>query len=209
MSSQFDLKELGERLHQRLLSGSDLTATSEIAEAFLPAIVRSLAKGYPRLPDPHLIHTAADDALINLFEHPARFDPARGDLFAYLRIRARSYLLNSLDQQKGSQNKVVELDEARTVYEMEAHDETDAETALISREFQAGVMRQLRQVFTDPADLRVVALLIEGVRETQAFAEVLGVADRPIEEQKRLVKQAKDRVNKILERKIRRKGRRR
>jgi DNA-directed RNA polymerase specialized sigma24 family protein len=209
MSSPTDRKRLGELLHQRLLSGSDLTVTSEIAEEFLPALTRRLAKEFHQLPDPHLITTAVNDALLNLFDHPAQFDPARSSLFTYLRLRARTYLLNSLSRRKSSpaQDKVVELDDAGTVYEVEAH-ETDAETSLISREFQAGVIAKLRRVFTDPADLRVIALMVEGVRETQAYAEALGVADRPAEEQKKLVKQAKDRINKIFERKFRRKGRR-
>ncbi|HEX8072045.1 MAG TPA: sigma factor [Pyrinomonadaceae bacterium] len=203
MSSQADRKQLGERLHQRLLTGSDLTVTGEIAEAFMSALARSLAKEFPRLRDPHLIDTAVADALVNLFERPKRFDPSRAELFTYLRVRARSYLLNSLRREKGSENKVVELDDLRAVYDV------GAEAALISREFQAGVVERLRRVFTEPEDLRVVALLVENERKTEAFAEALGITGRPPEEQRKLVKQAKDRINKILDRKFGRKKKRR
>ncbi|HYG82141.1 MAG TPA: hypothetical protein VD861_17205, partial [Pyrinomonadaceae bacterium] len=120
-------------------------------------------------------------------------------------IRAGSYLLNSLRREKGEENKVVELDDVRAVYN--AGD--DAETALISREFQAGVIGRLRRVFTNPMDLRVLALMIEGERETEAFAETLGVTERPPEEQRKLVKQVKDRINKTLDRKFGRKKKRR
>lgn len=203
MSSPNDRKQLGELLHQRLLSGEP-TATAEIAEAFLQPLVKGLRKRFSRVNDDHLIQVAADDALVHLFEHPTKFEPARGELFTYLRLRAGGYLLNSLRRDRGEENKVVELDDMRAVYDVG----DDAEAALISREFQAGVISRLRQVFTDPTDLRVLELMIEGERETEAFAEALEVTDRPLEEQRKLVKQAKDRINKTLDRKFGRKKRR-
>ena len=203
MSSPIDRKRLGELLHQRLLSG-DRTATAEIVEAFLPPLVSGLRRRFPRAGDDHLVQTAAHDALINLFEHPTKFDPARGELFTYLRLRACGYLLNSLRSKKEEANKVVELDDARAVYDAGE----DAEDALISREFRAGVIERLRQVFTAATDLRVLALMIEGERETGSFAEALGATDRPPEEQRKLVKQVKDRIIKTLERKFGRKKRR-
>jgi len=208
MSSPEDRKLLGEHFHRRLLSGSDLTVSSEAAEEYLPALVRRLKRNFPMLPDPHLVETAANDALLDLIDHPERFEPSRSSLFTYLYWRARSYLLNSLGRGKGSpaQEKVVELDDPEAVYKLEAQ-EADAETLLISREYQAGIIEKLRRVFTDPGDLRVVVLRIEWVRETSAYAEALGVANRPEDEQKKLVKKAKDRIEKILERRFRNKER--
>lgn len=203
MPSPTDRKRLGELLHQRLLSG-DPMATAEIAEAFLQPLVKSLRKIFPRVNDDHLIQAAVDDSLIYLFKHPAKFDSARGELFIYLLLRAHGYVLNSLRHEKNEENKVVELDDMRAVYNVG----DDVEAALISREFQEGVISRLREVFTDPTDLRVLELMIEGERETEAFAEALGVTDRPPEEQRKLVKQTKDRINKTLDRKFGRKKRR-
>lgn len=208
MSSPLDRKRLGEFLHQRLLSGTDPKVTEEIAEIFFPPLIKSLAGEFARLQDADLIDSAAADALLHLFDHPERFDPARADLLTYLRVRARSRLLDSLRQQKRAKNKTVELGDATTVFKVTGRGESDTEAEIASREFQAGVMEQLRRVFTDPYDLSVVALMIEGVRETEAFAEALNIADRPADEQQRLVKQAKDRINKILDRKFKR-GRKR
>jgi RNA polymerase sigma-70 factor, ECF subfamily len=203
MSSPVDRKQLGDLLHQRLLSG-DPTATAKIFEAFFPPLVDSLRKRFSRVNDDHLIQSAAGDAMRALFLHPTKFDPARGELFTYLLLRARGYLLNSLRREKGEGNKVVELDGAGAVNDVGS----DPEAALISREFQEGVISRLLRVFTDPADLRVLALMIEGERETEAFADALGVADRPPEERRKLVKQVKDRIIKTLERKFGRKKRR-
>ena len=58
-----DLRILGNNLHQKLIAG-DVTAPAEIAEIFLPRLVDKLQQRHPNLPDPHLIHMAADDALL-------------------------------------------------------------------------------------------------------------------------------------------------
>jgi len=205
MSSHPDLKQRGERLHQRLLAGS-LTASSETAELFLRPLIKSLTGEFKQPGDPHLIDSAVEDALINYFEHPEKFDPARSSLFIYLRIRARTYLLNSLSQ-RGNPNKVVELREAETVQQVEEQNEPDAEASLVSRAVQTEIMQQVQKYITDPLDLRIVALMVEGVRDTATYAEMLGISDHPLAEQRKTVKQHKDRIKKIIERKIRR-GRR-
>jgi len=46
----------------------------------------------------------------------------------------------------------------------------------------------------------VVELIVDGERRTERFARVLGLQDRPREEQAREVKRAKDRVKKRLQR---------
>ncbi|HYP25165.1 MAG TPA: hypothetical protein VE262_00480 [Blastocatellia bacterium] len=204
MSSQVNLRQLGERLHQRLLPGSSLTVTSEIAELFLPKLIKSLASEFKDVGDPHLVDMASADALMYYFEHPAKFDPSRSGLFTYLRLLARSRLLNSLGQQKDSEarKKVVELDDPETVDGVAAQTEPDAESALISLDMQETVMRQVGKFITDPVDLKVAALMIASVRDTSEYAAIMGIMDTPVAEQRKLVKRAKDRIKKIFERKI-------
>jgi peptidyl-tRNA hydrolase len=206
MSPHSNLKETGERLHQRLLAGS-LTASSEIAEIFLQPLIKNLAKEFKHLSDPHLIDSAAADALINYFEHSEKFDPARASLFRYLRIRAKTYLLNSLGQQT-SAKIVVEIEEAETVQQMEEQNELDVESTLVSQAIQTEIMQQVQKYIIDPVDLRVISLMVEGIRDTAKYAEVLGILDHSLTEQRKTVKQHKDRIKKIIERKIRRRGRR-
>jgi hypothetical protein len=149
---------------------------------------------------------AVDDALISYFERPSQFDPARSSLFTYLRIRAKSCLLNYLGRKKNThqENKSVELDSPETVYEVEARNGQDAEITLIEHESQTKIMQRLREVVTDPVDFQLLSLMLEGVRETDAFAAVLGIAALPGSEQARLVKQHKDRIKKAVQRKLRR-----
>jgi hypothetical protein len=204
MSSEVNLKQLGEQLHQRLLAGSSLTVTSEIAEIFLQPIINSLAGEFKGIADPHLIVMAADDALIYYFDHSRKFDPARGTLFTYLRVLAKGRLLNSLGEQKDSEGrkKVVEVGDAEAVNIVAAQGEPDAEAVLISLDVREKIMQQVERFITDPMDLRVAGLMVMGIRDTSEYAAVMGIVDRPVIEQRKLVKRAKDRVKKIFERKI-------
>jgi len=187
-----------------LLAGSSLTVTSEIAELFLLRIIRSLAVEFKDIGDPHLVDMATADALMYYFDHATKFDPSRGDLFTYLRLLARSRLLNSLSAQKNSEarKKVVEVDDIEPVNRVAAQIEPDAESALISLDIQTQVMQQVDKCITDPMDLGIAALMIANVRDTSEFARIMGIIDIPVADQRKLVKRAKDRIKKIFERKI-------
>lgn len=201
MSSHItNLKQEGKRLHQSLLDGSR-TATAEIAELFLQPLIKRLRGEFIQIKDPDLIDMAVADALVSYFEHPEKFEPVRSGLFTYLRIRARTYLLNSLGQGP-SKKKFVELEQAETVYQMTNEDEPDTESLLVSNTYQAEIMQQVQKYITDPTDLRVVTLMTQCVRDTAEYVIVLGIADRPLAEQKKTVKRHKDRIKKIIERKI-------
>jgi hypothetical protein len=52
----------------------------------------------------------------------------------------------------------------------------------------------------DAKDRQILALRLQGERRTAAFAEILGVSHLSIEVQRREVKRAKDRIDKILRR---------
>ena len=193
-------------MHARLLSGASVTVTSEIAETFLSPVANSLRKEFSSLGDYHLIDTAVGDALINYLGSPARFDPRRASLFTYLRWLAKSRLLNLLARQKNlsSPEKVVELETEKSVYEIAECEFADPEDDLARRESDDATLRKLRELLIDPIDLELVKLMMEGVRETDHYAALLGLSSLPIEERTRLVKRHKDRVKKTIQRKYRR-----
>lgn len=206
MSSPINIRQLGEELHARLLAGTSATATSEIAEAFLNRLVRSLKKEFFTLPDQHLIETAVEDALIGYFDDPARFDPRRAGLFTYLYRRARSLLLNLVNRQKNlfEREKSVELEDEEAVYQMTESETPDVEQSLVQREMDEVTWRKLCEVFTDQRDLELVRLMMEGIRETARYAELLGASSLEADEQTSLVKRHKDRLKKAIQRKYRR-----
>lgn len=206
MGQPINLRQLGADLHARLLAGTSLTVTSEIAEVFLPVLIRSLKSEFRNLSDPHLIDSAAADALIGYFDTPTRFEPQRAGLFTYLRWRARSRLLNLLGKEKvlTAAEKVVEVEAAAAVYEMTGHAVADLEEALAQREADAATLHKLRAIIPDPLDLEFVKLMLEGVRETPRYAALLGITALSIEEQTHLIKRHKDRLKKTIQRKYRR-----
>jgi hypothetical protein len=200
------LKQLGYTLHQLLLEG-DLTATAQIAETFMPWMIEQLGYRYPNLPDPHFIDTAAADALINYFGRPDQYDPARGSLAAYLRMSANGDLLNLLKRSRKEMNslrlgKIVELDDPSVEHEVEIQDEFDLESWVLSQ--QSPVWEWLPQLLPDPIDQEILSLMLEGVRETELYAEVLGLLDHPTDEQAATVKRSKDRLKKKLQRNLKR-----
>ena len=55
-------------------------------------------------------------------------------------------------------------------------------------------------VVPDPVEQRVVALMLDGTRETLAYSAVLRISDRPLPEQAREVKRVKDKLRARLQR---------
>jgi hypothetical protein len=204
MSEDVDLRQLGLILHQRMLNG-DRTATAEIAEIFLPHIAKNLHRRYPQLDDPHLIETATEDAIISYFQRPEQFNPNKRSLGGYLRMSANGDLLNSLDKHKVDATQetlaeIVELDESNAEYGVEVEDEFDLETEVFTR--LSPVWERLKNLLDNPMDQEMVLLMMENVRETSAFADVLGILDQSEKEQFTIVQRHKDRLKKTLQRHI-------
>ena len=201
MSDKANLRESGEALHRRLLGGGDNRVTAEIAELFLPPLAQSLSRRFPRLPDPHQTESAAIDSLLAYLAQPEKFDPAKGSLLGYLHLDASRNLLNFLKSQKKSVELQVELAE----YEVPAGEDENPETQLIER--ASPLVARVLATVSDPVDREMVALMMDGVRDTAAYAAALGVADRPAREQEQIVKRHKDRLKKKLQREFKRKPR--
>jgi hypothetical protein len=207
VSPETDLRQFGDDLHQRLVAG-DVTASAEIAEFFLTYITKRLQKRFPRLDDPHLVDSSAEDALLNYFDRPERFDPTKRSLGGYHCMSANGDLLNFLASQKERAKKHlslgedVELDSQEAEYVVEPQDEFDLERFVLAR--TSSVWQRLSELVTDPVDQEIVGLMLEGVRETDAYAEVLGISHVSTEEQSTIVKRHKDRLKKILLRGIKR-----
>jgi hypothetical protein len=206
MAESSDLKGLGLDLHRRLTAGDDPRVSAEVAEAFLLPLVRILRSLFPHVPDPHLIETAAGDAIIHYLKRPEKFDPARGSLLAYLCLDATGDLKNFLHGRR----KNVALHEPLAEYLLPADEAANApanssgdpEARLLAAE--SALVRRAFEAVTDPLDRELVELMMDGERRTEAYAEVFGVEGRPPREQAATVKRHKDRLRKLLRRALRR-----
>jgi RNA polymerase sigma factor (sigma-70 family) len=202
------LNATGEDLHRDLLGG-DVLASSKIAELFFPLLETALNRKYRNLSDPHLVGQAVSDALLNYLTTPQKFDPTRGTLFTYLWIAAQSDLLNYMQAERRRTNrkadeKLVELPPARAVNEKE--EQQDPETELLLAEEASRVQLAINEIISDKTDRKIIELMLDGVRDTAAFAEILLLRDKPLEEQASLVKRTKDRIKIALRRGLHAKG---
>jgi len=202
-----DLREMGNRLHQKMLAG-DVTVFGEIAEFMFPIITDRLSRKFPNLDDPHLIDTAIVDALLNYEKNPYQYDPSKKRLDNYLYMSANGDLINLLERNKKDHVLValpenVELDEEDSEYKVEVPEvssETNVEADVFAR--LSPTWRNLRQLFPDEVDQAMLQLILDNIRETSYYADVLGITELPPAEQAAIVKRHKDRIKKKLLRNI-------
>ncbi len=196
MNEDGNLREVGIALHARLLVG-EVSARTKISEVFLPLLIAGLGRRFPRLADPHLVDTAAADALMSYFRQPQKYDPDRGSLIGYLYLNACGRLLNSLKHHR----RLAALHHPVDQIEAVAGD-GNPENRLI--EEASMVMRQIDALVSAPDDREMIALMMDGVRDTSAYAEALGIEYLPAVEQAIIVKRHKDRLKAILRRGMKR-----
>jgi len=198
-------RKMWDELHNRLISG-DVIASAEIAELFLPLLTEKLNRTFQNIEDPHLIETAVIDTLMDYLSKPNQYDPTRGNLFSFLILKAKSDLLNYLSPKKIDQAKVdlaeiVELDDDSSVYSVELIDDMDIEEVVANN--LSTVWNRLSTIIPDRTDQEIVKLMMDGIRETDVYAKVMGIQNLPDDERSRIVKQNKDRLKKVIQRHIR------
>lgn len=201
--------------HSLLLEG-DPVAPSIISERIYPIMIRHLECKYQRV-SRDLIVSAATDAMINYLKRPQQYDPQRSSLEGYLKMAADGDLKNLLKAaQKRSKKEIlfdpmlldsnngkddVELFEGSPELILEREFIGQSITAPQESEmFEKEQESLLAQIFSDEVDQRLGLLVINGIRETSHYADVLCINALPVPEQRVLVKQHKDRIKKRLER---------
>lgn len=181
-----------EGLHDRLRR-RDPGAADELAQTYLGPLARGMIRSFPRV-DPHLCEQAAEDAILGLIGRPASYDPARGELGAYLRMSACGDLLNTLKRQRHrSRARRAAQCALMPHVPQDGRDERDAVRTLLAE------LPSLVGAFTRE-DMDVLALLARGERSTREFAVILGALHLSEGEQRREVKRVKDRIKRRLQR---------
>jgi hypothetical protein len=116
-------------------------------------------------------------------------------------------LLNLLNREQRTNNhkslsECVELGDVSTEYGVRVQDEFDLEELVLYR--QSPIWERLSCLLPDEVDQEILLLMMEGVRDTHAYASVLDLSKRSPEEQAKIVKRHKDRIKKRLQRNIER-----
>lgn len=194
-----DARAADRALHCRLVAG-DPTAPTDLAERYLGPLLAWLRRCHPR-EDDALLSDIATDLILDLGERPERYDADKRSLTGYLRMAANRDVLNARQSEHRRVAHLAPL--ARVELQPPARNSTQAGTSdpadTVADAPDDERIRAMRTHFND-RDWAVAELQLEGERSTARYAAVLGLADRPEEEQKREVKRAKDRVKKRLQR---------
>jgi DNA-directed RNA polymerase specialized sigma24 family protein len=186
--------------HQQILNEDSPTAFAQLAELALPHLIEFLQREFRQV-EAHLHETAAIDTLLTYHSAPEKYDPEKLTLFAYLRMAARHDLMNAIDRSNRQKRPLLDIDEpdiqSQLVTESESFyldqwlDNGDSGKQTMLRQFEAEL---------DTTDRQLFLLMLNGVRETEPYAEIMQLAAQPLPEQRREVKRAKDRLTKKLTR---------
>jgi len=180
------------------------TAPAELASLVLGPLVLWLTQTNPRV-DPHIITEAADEAVLALIRNPDTFRPDAGGLESYLQMSAEGDLRNILRrEQRHRKNRlpweVVELSEDLGNY-MQRDDDPSFPLSIEEEleRLQGSVPAVVRDGLAE-GENRVLDLMLREERSTAVYADAYGVADRPPEEQRKIIKRVKDKLLKRIER---------
>jgi DNA-directed RNA polymerase specialized sigma24 family protein len=186
-------------LHRRLLTG-DRTASEEVVRLLHASLTQEISAQFSHT-DQHIIWDGVIDAMLDYCARPQQFDAERGiSLKRFLRLAARRNVVNIL---RGEQRRKVREEAAGHAWAASSVELDPAAGNLLQKEESTQRQRQqtaLTNALQNPNDQQLLALRLQGVRRTEAFAEILGITHLPIETQRREVKRAKDRIDKLLRR---------
>ncbi|HVA92676.1 MAG TPA: hypothetical protein VNL71_22880 [Chloroflexota bacterium] len=200
------LSLLDERdLYARLLA-DDPVAPSDLAMAYFEPLTAWLEARYPRL-HPHECATAAGEAIMALIKNPRSYKPdrqQRESLLSYLRMSAKAKLSNLLRAERRHGDRRADLDAVALSPVMGKYlgDENADPARIVERQEEESTaltpppLPDSLRATLSPVEIEMLRLMTLKERKTIVFARLLGIADRPVAEQRREVKRAKDRLHK-------------
>lgn len=191
--------------HEQIVRKDNPTAFAQLAELALPHLVSFLQQEFHQV-ESHVCETAVIDCLLTYYAAPEKYDPTKLTLFAYLRMAARHDVLNAIDRQNRRKRPLHSLDEpaiqTQLISGVTAESDIPDLANWIDSPNHASRQEILRRFEADlnSSDRQLLLLMLNGVRESEPYAEVLGITAFPLDDQRREVKRAKDRLTKSLTR---------
>lgn len=194
-------------IHKRVLA-KDHSSFARLAHAFSQKFENILSHRYEGNVDRMIISEAINEAFRKYLLNPDRYNPSGKSLESYLFTSASWNLQNALSKEntrrKNEQKAIRELTIQEKAFESKTHEDAEEFTEVFKIPPEYGSDKLLRQIvldkFADPVDLHVAELLIDGIRATEAYAEVLGCQHLSKEEKEQAVKRNKDRISARIKR---------
>jgi RNA polymerase sigma-70 factor (ECF subfamily) len=178
-------------LHQRVVAG-DPVASADVFQAFMDPITEALCRDLQCSEDD--AHDSGIDAVLEYVEQPTRFSSGKGRLSTYLMDIAKK---RAIDRIRSSSSRQRRDEGYAAVVELQAANPKETmEVAIEAKE----LWLKVEAAVPDERDRQAIGLILSGERSADAFAEVIGVTAASPLEVRRLVKQQRDRLVKVLER---------
>jgi len=185
-------------LHERLLSG-DRMASEELSRLVLPALVDELVRKFPRA-DEHLIRDGVIDAVFDYCTDPQQFDTGREvPLDRFLATAAWRNVANLLVAERRQKQR----ERRAGGKKREADVGLDPLARNIQQEEQKQAEQKRQALFAalkTPQDQEMLALWLDGVKDTREYARVLKITHLAFERQKDEVYRNKERIIRFLRR---------
>lgn len=178
-----------------MIAGDDPSATAEFAELSLPFVLAHLSADFSTASEDE-IWTAATNAILDVCERASKIDPAKWTLRRYLKVAATRDLLNLLEHKKGRPN----IESVTDPVELTRLPRIGKEDMPGLDEEISDVVARYEAQLPSRQDREILRLMLEGVRDEDAFADALGIDDLPKSERHVAVKRAKDRIKAKLRR---------
>jgi DNA-directed RNA polymerase specialized sigma24 family protein len=186
------MSTLGDRLnaiHHQLVAGSR-TASLDLFKAALDPVVGHIIKSVPGTTEEDARDHAVA-AIIGHIEHPDRFDPAKASLWTYLCLIAMRDAIDAV-RQTGERSGLME----KHGYDIElwgARPNNQYDEVEWKKDAEKIMGLHGNFIVQNDGEKRVLELMLDGEKETAAFAKALGLAD--CDGTTAEVKRVKDRIN--------------
>lgn len=197
-------------LHKLIQSGDDL-AFAKLCDKYLEQTIKKVRNfnWQMHLSDNSLITEVVIDSFYGYLSNPGKFNPEKQTLERFLVIDAEGDLKNAWAKKKKHQQKFevirneVEFDEQFGNREAGKIRNLNTPSQIMIDKEAGGILNnELKKHFDSDRDIEMANLILAKERDTSVYADVLEITHLNFEEQQQEVKRNKDRIKKVLDRKI-------
>ncbi len=178
-------------LHERVLAG-DPVAPVDVFQGLMEPLAEALRRDLPCTEDE--VYDSGVDAVLAYLEEPGRYDRNRGRLSTYLMDIAKKRAIDRLRSRSAAERRD---DTYAATVELRAPNPKDIMEAEVEAQ---ELWQRVEETVPSERDRRALKLILAGERSTAALAVALGISGLSPLEQRREVKQHRDRLLKVLER---------
>ncbi|MBA2612119.1 MAG: hypothetical protein H0U95_09115 [Bacteroidetes bacterium] len=192
-------------IHMLILSKDDMAFAKFCDDYYEPVYekIKKYNKGIFTENETFIIDVVTD-TFLNYFKNPGRFNPEKQTLERFLIMDAEGDLKNAWEKLKKRNKNIVrsvELEE-KNGNSLQDRELNPIET-IIYKEDARLLEEKLKEVFNTEKDIQLAHLMLSGERRSTEFTKVLELEHFNEEEQRLEIKRQKDRIDKVIRRKLR------